>query len=264
MIIEAAKLAGSGYVAILGCGICGEIPLHFLGETFDHVDLVDLDVQALRLVQERCQLEGEENDTYAFHHTDLTGLISQIEPQVQAIVARASEPLKCLDSLGQLLTSTPANFWQPPQDKKYNLVICSGILTQLQATVRDRVEALFLDRFSDHQAALSDYRPWKELIWEFARQLEDAFITYLESLTAPKAIIYLSDTVHVCWLIASDSQTFLTEGAWIATRTSRLADYLHPRYEIVAERQWQWLREERQGPYWGRLYGVQSLICRLP
>jgi hypothetical protein len=169
-----------------------------------------------------------------------------------------------LDSLGQLLASTPPNFWLPPQDKKFNLIICSGILTQLQMSVRASIEPLFLDRFPDHQAALSSHQQWKSLVWEFARQLEDAFIIYLESLAAPKAIIYLSDTVHACWLVALDSQAFVTEGAWIATRTSRLADYLHPHYKIVAERQWQWLREAEEGPYWGRLYGVQSLIYRLP
>jgi hypothetical protein len=86
----------------------------------------------------------------------------------------------------------------------------------------------------------------------------------LEQLSAPGGIVYLSDTVHVCWLLQTDSDTVTTEGSWIASRTSRLADYMLPTYEILKEGSWNWMRKEQEGPYWGRLYGVQALTYRVP
>jgi hypothetical protein len=166
--------------------------------------------------------------------------------------------------LGQLLTSTTPNFWKPLKDYKYNLIVCSAVLTQLQASVRKRVGAIFLNRFPEYRSALSLNKSWRGHIWKFARHLEDVFINHLELLSAPGGIVYLSVTVHVCWLLRTDSQTFTTEGSWIAIRTSRLADYLSPEYEITAERQWKWFRKEQEGHYWGRLYDVQAIIYRIP
>ena len=53
MIAEAAALAGKGAAAVLGCGRCGEIPIQQLIQTFDVVDLVDIDADALAAVRER-------------------------------------------------------------------------------------------------------------------------------------------------------------------------------------------------------------------
>src|SRR5262249_586451 len=101
-------------------------------------------------------------------------------------------------------------------------------------------------------------------VWVFARQLESAFINHLERLLAPGGIVYLSDTVHVCWLSQYGAQGFTTEGCWTATRTSRLVDYLRPASEVLTERSWSWVRSQGGGAYWGRLYGVQAIIYRVP
>lgn len=263
LIMAAAELAGLGNAAVLGCGRCGEIPIRDLGRRFNRVDLVDLDAQALKDVAEHCRLWAEVSDTYTFYEADLTGLIAQIEPEAQEIVMKVLEPYSCLDELGRLLASTPAHFWSPPTGQRYHLIVCSGILTQLQATVRARLEAIFLNRFPDHSAALASQPEWRNRLWRFARQIEDGFITHLVSLATPEAIIYLADTVQVCWLLPHESGNFVTEGAWLATRTSRLADYLQPSAELITERRWPWLRRAEQGPYWGRLYGVQAIIYRL-
>lgn len=60
----------------------------------------------------------------------------------------------------------------------------------------------------------------------------------------------------------ADEQSVFTEGSWITLRTSRLADYLGSGDTIIHEQHWDWLREEREGNYWGRLYRVQAIIYR--
>jgi hypothetical protein len=262
-ILEAAIAAGSGCAAVLGCGACAEIPIRPLAERFNPIDMVELDDVALKIAEVQCQQRKETQDTCIFHHADLTGLIPQVEPLARDIAARAAVPSACLDGFSQLLSSTAPNFWRSPQARAYKLVVCSAILTQLQATVRRRLENIFSKRFPSARSELSVYEPWRKSLWNFARRLEEAFIDHLESLSTPAAIVYLSDTVHVCWLLQSSLQTFTTEGAWIATRTSCLVDYLRPWNRIMAEHRWNWFRREQEGSYWGRLYGVQAIIYRV-
>ncbi len=248
-ILEAATQAEPGGAAILGCGACTEIPIRLLAERFNPIDLVDLDDGALKTAEAHCWQWKETESTCVFHHADLTGLIPQVEPSARDIAARAATPSACLDGFAQLLASTAPNFWRPSDARTYSLMVCSAILTQLQATVRRQFENIFSNRFPSTISELSSYEPWRKSIWNFARRLEEAFVNHLESLAAPGAVVYLSDTVHVCWLLQSDPRTFTTEGAWIATRTSRLADYLRPWNRIITEHRWNWFRREQEGAY---------------
>jgi hypothetical protein len=110
---------------------------------------------------------------------------------------------------------------------------------------------------------LSTHKSWCESIWNFARKLEDNFIEHLSTIIKPHGIVYLSETVHVSWLTQLDKQSVFTQGSWITLRTSRLADYLRPSDEIINEKSWDWLREGREGNFWGRLYGVQAVTYRV-
>ena len=262
MMIEAANRSELGGVALLGCGKGSEIPVRQLAMRFAPVDCVDLDNDALSILEAQCQQWQDTWHRFRFDHSDLTGLIPQIVPLAQEVVAISAEPFSCLYRLGALLGSAQPDFWKPPSGEKYSLVICSAVLTQLQATVRKRVENVFLNGFPGQASVLSSYEPWRRAVWNFARKLEDAFILHLESLCSSTGIIYLSDTVHVYWLRRSGPELFTTEGTWIATRTSRLVDYLHSWNEILAQHQWDWIKVEAEGPYSGRVYGVQSLIYK--
>jgi hypothetical protein len=264
MIAEASALAGSGSAVVLGCGRCGEIPLRLLNQTFDLVDLVDIDRDALAVVDKQCKQWNDEKSACQFHCADLTGMIAAVERRAGELVANAADPNECLEQLGVMLESTPPEFWAPPQGRRYELLVCSTVLTQLQAHVRESVEKIYLGRFPEYAPALLKHKSWCESVWNFARNLEVGFIEHLGTLTKPHGIIYLSETVHVSWLTQLDEQSVATEGRWITLRTSRLADYLSPSDTIVNEQHWDWLREEREGDYWGRLYGVQAVIYRVP
>jgi hypothetical protein len=107
------------------------------------------------------------------------------------------------------------------------------------------------------------HKSWYKSVWNFARNLEDGFIKHLGTLLKPQGIVYLSETVHVSWLTQLDEQSVSTEGRWITLRTSRLTDYLCPSDTIIKEQHWDWLREDKEGDFWGRLYGVQAVIYRV-
>ena len=69
--------------------------------------------------------------------------------------------------------------------------------------------------------------------------------------------------MHVSWLTQADPMTLTTPGAWVATETSRLEDYLDERFDVRLRDHWNWFRQAREGDFWGRLYGVQALVCRI-
>ena len=263
MINEAATLADSGSAVVLGCGRGIEIPIRVLNEKFDRVDLVDIDGAALDFVRAQYEQWNDKKNVFQFHCADLTGMIARVERQADELVANAVDPLECLDQLGLLLESAAPEFWAPSESERYDLVICSMVLTQLQALVRESVEKIYLGRFAECAPALLTQKSWRESVWNFARSLEDGFIEHLRTLINPQGVIYLSETVHVSWLTQLDEQSVSTPGRWITLRTSRLADYLRPSDTILAEKRWDWLREEREGSFWGRLYGVQAVIYRV-
>lgn len=260
MILEAAALARPRHVAVLGCGTCVDIPIRELKALGCRLNLVDMDGAALKSVKSR--YFNEPGDSHTLYQSDLTGLIPQMELQLEDDVCTSSDPLHCLDTLAEWLTATTPVFWQPPRHEKYDLLICSAVLTQLQARVRQHLESMFLTKFSSHARLLHLSPRWRNSVLKFARKIETAFVQHLESLTSRAGLIYLSDTVHVCWLTQSGSETFTTDGAWIATRTARLADYLQVGNEIVSERRWQWIRKLQEDRFCGRLYGVQALVYK--
>jgi len=263
MIAEAIRLTDSGSAAVLGCGRCGEIPVRLLNETFELVDLVDIDREALAAVDEQCKKWDEEKNSYQVHCTDLTGMIARVERRASELVAKTVDPVACLEQLGVLLESTAPEFWAPPRGERYDLLVCSMVLTQLQALVRESVEKIYLGRFPEYAPAMLKHKSWCESVWNFARNLEDDFIEHLGTLIKPQGIVYLSETVHVSWLTQLDEQSVSTEGRWITLRTSRLTDYLRPGDTIIKEQHWDWLREDKEGDFCGRLYGVQAVIYRV-
>jgi hypothetical protein len=263
MIAEAIRLTNSGSAAVLGCGRCGEIPLRMLNETFGLVDLVDVDREALAAADEHFKRWEEEKNNCRFHSADLTGMIARVERRAGELVAKAVDPNECLEQLGVLLESTAPEFWAPPRGERYDLLVCSMVLTQLQALVREHVEKIYVGRFPEYAAAMLTHKSWRESVWNFARNLEVGFIEHLGTLIKPQGIIYISDTVHVSWLSKLDEQSVSAEGRWITLRTSRLTDYLRSSDTIIKERHWDWLREDKEGDFWGRLYGVQAVIYRV-
>jgi hypothetical protein len=135
MITEASGLAGSGAAAVLGCGHCGEIPLRLLNQTFELVDLVDIDEHALAAVKRQCKQWNDEENAYRFHRADLTGMIARVERRAGELVAKMVDSSQCLDQLGILLETTPTKLWVPPRKQRYDIVIHSLDLKQIPRAV---------------------------------------------------------------------------------------------------------------------------------
>jgi SAM-dependent methyltransferase len=259
-ISEAARLAGGGSAALLGCGRCGEIPLLELTTRFRSIDLVDVENSALEVVAARCR--NWNGVRWRFFKADLTGLIERLRRKGQEIAAAATDWRTCLDSYCELLDGCTVEFWTPPENQRFDLVVCSAVLTQLQTGPRKALQDAARQAFPHDAGAMTAHEAWRNAIWRFARTLEERFVGHLETLCSDRGVIYLADTVHVCWVEEREPAQFRTEGAWVATRTSHLKDYLHASNEVLFERRWRWMRWQPEGRYAGRLYGVQAVAYR--
>jgi hypothetical protein len=260
LVRAAAERAGGGRAAILGCGACAGVPLEELATAFDVIDLVDLDAAVLEELRARVGADARVGRVAHVHHADLTGLSLALGPAARRLAARTPDPLLCLDALGRLLTSMPPRFWAPADGGRYSLVICAAVLTQLQASARRVVEAAYLRRWARFAFALSTHEGWRRSVWRFARGLEAAFLDHVSALLAPGGVVCLSDTVHVWWLREREDGALAPAGAWVATRSDRLTDYLRPSDRVLGEAAWPWVRCRREGAYWGRLYGCQAVL----
>ncbi len=271
LIARALALAPRARAVVLGCGACGELPLPSLAQGCQQVDFVDLDVERLAKAKRRWAAQVRMSTgrpsarrlgaAAAFVPADLTGLVAPLARRAEALAREAAGEDDCLRALARLLSGATPAFWRPPHGEPYGLVICSLLLTQLQGAVRGGVERAFLHRFPRQAARLAADSGWRDAAWAFARRLEDGWIEHLAALGTPGAVVYLADTVYVGWLDEEQGR-LTTRGFWVATRTSRLADYLRPWEPPLAEEHWRWLRLGPEDGFAGRLYGVQGLIYR--
>ena len=261
LIQQAAKLAGTGRALVLSSNGCEEVPLDILGRKFVQVDLVEKDAGILETISQKRSLG---NHTYTFYQEDLTDILKKIAPQAEKIATVATDPSSCLQDIAQLLISTPLHFWKPLPEPKYNLIVCSGVLTQVPALVRREIESIFLHHFPRSLSILTSETQWRKLLWQFARKLEEQLLNHLAFLIAQNGMIYLSNQVKVCWLYLDKANQLLTQGAWQTLGKPHLAEYLPPESKVIEEQQWKLVVNKPQGNYWGSLYTVESIIYYFP
>lgn len=262
MISKAYELADRGGVLVLGCGSCKEIPIETLVAA-SQLHLVDINEDALRGVRGDLTAKGMDLDGVTFTNEDIMGLIARLSSEVEAALPTTSDAHDACELLVHLIDHAEMAFWSPENRTRYSLIVCSLVLTQLQAVALARLEDVFLTHYPAGRVALATHKGWSRARFAFARRLEEAFVAHLRLIAAPNAILYLSSTIRVCFVKRIAAGLFSTEGSWVAAKTGRLADYFTSGDEIVQEASWPWFLSKRENGSDGRLYDVQALALRL-
>ncbi len=262
LIMEAYRLIDQKMVLVLGCGQCKEIPIESLIIS-SYVDLIDLDREALQKLRvnltSNCCLNLER---VSFVWEDITGFIVSLSKEVENCFQTAGGAEKSLRMVTNLLDSAKMSFWTSPVGYQYTLIICSLLLTQLQAFVLSKLERIFIKFFPKDRGMLCTDTDWIKAKFRLARKLEEAFVAHLKTLMDTEAIIYISDTVRVCFAKHISDGLFSTEGSWIALKSSRLVDYFDSSYKVIKETSWPWFLPKTEKNSDGRLYDVQALILK--
>lgn len=262
LITDTYRLTDQKRVLILGCGRCREIPIEKLVDSAC-IDLIDIDGDALQKVRDDLTSTGINLKGVSFLNEDITGSIASLSEETDKLLKTSSDSHKSLTILTDLIDNARTVFWTPTAKYPYTLILCSLLLTQLQAFILSRLEGIFLEHFPKSRDILYAHQDWIKAKFRFARRLENGFVAHLRSLAATEAMIYVSDTVRVCFTKRISNELFSTEGSWLALKTSSLADYFDASYKIIKETSWPLFLPKIENNSDGRLYEVQALVLRL-
>jgi hypothetical protein len=261
MILRAAELVGSGNVAILGGGACEEIPLVELLERFDSVALNDTDDAAIdksvALLPEDPSLRGKLNVCVA----DLTGVTQSALQLIDEALRGAATPAGAAGAMAAALDRVKADRF--PIAGRFDLIVCSCVLSQLHFALTHQAAARFGSRFPGQDDVLRESDAWKASLERTARGIEDRFIENLATLVAAGGLVYLSESAQVCFLRLAPDGRWQTQGTYRMLRTKELADYVRERFEIVGRNRWEWVVNAPQTTGdTGRLFDVQALVLK--
>jgi len=256
LILAVAGRVRTGSAVVLGAGRCQEIPLAELAGRFESVTLNDVARPPLDVAL--AGLPSEQAGRVRLRVDDLTGSTAAFLEGVAAYLGRTEDPAEAVEGLAQLADAArPA---MPPWGAAHDLVIASCVLCQLHNVACNGAMTRFDARFPGHGPLLRQSRRWVQAVYDLARRMEEAFITGLLGLLAPGGRLYLSETIHGCFVHLSAAGGWMTEGSYRMTRTTRLADYLDARFRVEEQGQWAWVADPPGEGQVGRVYSVQGLM----
>lgn len=263
-----AELAGTlpagGRAIALGAGACRDIPVGALTERFAEVVLTDIEEQRLRDGMRR-QTDIAEPGRVRPEFVDLSGAAAAFRPQAEAQLIAVRDPRTAVARLGELMDRTEPG---PVADRGvFDLVVCSGVLTQIDFPVWKIAMNLLESRFG---------RPLDKALAEELRTRQRPMghrfrlrlIEQLAAMTRDGGRVYLADTMQVAHLENEAGPDWAVRGAYRMGLLPALTDYLDGRFTVDERDGWDWVdlpdgsteRSDR-----GRLWRVEAaLLTRRP
>jgi len=259
LIEAAAARVAPGRVAVLGAGACSEIPLAALTARFQRAVLCDSDRPSMEQGVEQAELSASQRAKLTLVEADLTGMVEPLLEEISTILAGAADPATAIDQIAAALEAAPAG--KLPLDGKFDLIVASCLLSQLHVRLTHAAEALFAQRFADQAGMLRASPRFSETLEVVARRMEAVFLDELLRHLGPGGLIYLSESVQMCFLEHHPTGQWQTEGTYRMLRTRDLVDYVDARFEVAGQARWQWVvwPPDATGKI-GRLFDVQALL----
>jgi len=250
-----------GRAVVLGAGHANDIPLAELVARFGQVTLNDVELAPLGHAMAAAKIDQTSRQKVITHVGDLTGITAALLAKIGAVVDAGTEPSAVIEQMAVLAAGQTAAGMFP--NGKFDLVVASCVLSQLHFGLVHGAREAFAKRFPNDVQALATSERWAGAVYQLARRAEKQFIDDLHALVADQGLIYLSESVQMCYVELTHSGQWKTEGTWRMLRTKDLADYVDSRFTITPRGRWDWVvaRPETVGQT-GRLFDVQALVLR--
>ncbi len=261
MIGEAAAAVPPGRAVVLGAGRADEIPLADLVARFAQVTLNDVELALMGHTMAAAKIDQKSRQKVITHVGDLTGITAALLAKIGAAVDAGTETGAVIEQMAALVAAHAAAGMFPAG--KFDLVVASCVLSQLHVGLVYGAREAFARRFPNDVHTLDASERWIGAVYQLARRVEKQFIDDLGSLVAEQGLIYLSESVQMCYIELTPSGQWKSEGTWRMLRTKDLADYVDNRFTITQRGRWEWIvaRPEKVGQI-GRLFDVQALVLR--
>ncbi|HEX3726002.1 MAG TPA: hypothetical protein VHV08_07150 [Pirellulales bacterium] len=263
LITRAADLATPDRAALLGAGECDEIPLEEMVARFKQITLNDLETAPLERALGQAHLDAAARATLAICIADLTGVTDSLLTGIQKAIVEETTAAEAIEAMATVVEHPPEHEFPRPLRGPFDLVVASCVLSQLHFALVHRGAALFEQKFSGQIETLRASPRWAGAVYALARTMETNFMTDLAGITLPGGVVYLSESVQMCYLRAAPDGKWQSEGTYRMLRSTELADYLDQRFEVIARDRWDWVVSPPtiETPT-GRLYDVQAIVAR--
>ncbi len=257
MILRAAAAVEPGDAIVLGGGACSEIPLNELAATFHRLTLNDIEREPLDGPVAR--LDPAVRDKVDLRIADLTGVVEAVLDKLSEVVGESADADDAVARMAGVVAGQPASGMQI--GGRYDLVIASCLLSQLDFWIIHRSEEVLARRFPNDRERLREAPAWLAALQDLNRRLQTRFVHDLVGLVADSGRIYLSESVQMCFIELAPDGRWQTEGTWRMLESKDLRTYVPEALEIVEEGRWEWIVWPPQKPGdRGRLFDVQALV----
>jgi hypothetical protein len=153
---------------------------------------------------------------------------------------------------------------QFPIEGRFELVVASCVLSQLDFGLVHACDAQFAARFPDDANLLRQSTHWKQRLHGVVRAMQARFVNQLAQLVAASGVIYLAESAQMCFIDVTPQGQWQTAGTWRMLETTSLADCFDERFTIVDRGRWEWVtRPADASKNQLRLFDVQALVLRL-
>jgi hypothetical protein len=261
MILQPAELVAPGRAVVLGAGACEEIPLVELIARFAEVTLNDIDAQKLEQAPSAIALDAAARARVKLQPGDLAGVTDALIVRIEQSLAASTRWPDAIEAMARAIDEPVSGTF--PIAGRFELVVASCVLSQLHFRLTQEASARFDARFPEHGDELRQSDAWKTAVYRLARRMEDRMIDDLRMLVADAGLVYLSETVQMCFITLAPDGRWQSEGTFRMLRTKDLEDYVRGRYQVLARERWEWVVSPPTEPgQTGRLYDVQALVLR--
>ncbi len=262
LILRAAESVTPNRAVVLGAGACDEIPLAELARRFAHVMLNDVDEQSLARGVDAASLDAASRGKIDVRIADLSGITQTVLDRIERVLKTCADPQTAIEAMSQILECQQTGVF--PIEGKFDLVVASCVLSQLHFALTHGAGDRFESRFPGQQERLRQSSRWTAALYHLARRMEDKFVDDLAALVAEGGIIYLSESVQMCYIELASSGQWQTAGTYRMLRSTELSDYLAGLFTIVERARWEWVVTPPAAVgQTGRLYDVQALLLAL-
>ena len=262
VILRAAEMVPPGRAIVLGAGLCQEIPLDELAARFSQLVINDILPEPVERGILAAGLGKEQRDKLEIRMADLTGITGMLVTGIGQVLSESPSSDEAIDRMSAILDTAPAGTF--PIADQFELVIASCVLSQLHYALVHESNSAFAQRFPGLGSRLTQSARWQSSVYAIARKMEDQFIDNLAQLVAHDGLIYLSESVQMCFVATTAAGKWQTEGTWRMLRTTRLADYLDSRFTVVGFGRWDWVvSPPGSGDQRSRWYDVQAIVARI-
>jgi hypothetical protein len=260
LILRAAEQAQPERAIVLGAGACRDIPLSELISRFDRITLNDIQPEGIESAT--AQIDPARRETLAIQIADLTGMVDPLVATIRQRLSECTDPHSACHAMAESLDACPGG--SPLGAGQFHLVVASCVLSQLHYALTHRTDALLEQRFPGQLEQLRNSPRWTASLRQISRRMKATFLDGLARLTAPRGLIYLSDSVQLCHVHLTPLGRWKTGRTYRMLRPANLEGILDARFTVVERARWEWVgvppSATRQT---GRVYDVQGLILNI-